>query len=110
MVDKPGMGAVQGRAFYHVDVIGHHQQTLSYTDLENRLDWDPQNRTNQTFNITDIIAEEDRFAIRFVFTAAEKMQNQETRIEVIYFYHLRDDKISEFWLLASDDFDYKQRA
>ncbi|MFL6500811.1 MAG: ester cyclase [Candidatus Udaeobacter sp.] len=97
--------------FYHVDVIGHHrQQTLSYTDLENRLAWDRENRTNQTFNITDIIAEEDRFAIRFVFTAAEKTQNQEAPIEVIYFYHLRDGKISEFWLLASVDFDYKQRA
>ena len=41
MVDKPGMGAVQGREtprLYHVDVIGHHRkQSLSYTDLENRL-------------------------------------------------------------------------
>ena len=104
------MGAVQGRAFYHVDVIGHHQQTLSYTDLENRLAWDRKNRTNLIFNITDIIAEEDRFAIRFVFTAAEKTSNQEAPIEVIYFYQLRDGEISEFWLLARVDFDYKQPA
>jgi predicted ester cyclase len=97
--------------FYHADVIGHHrQQTLSYRDLENRLAWDRENRTNQTFNITDVIAEEDKFAIRFVFRAAEKTENQEAPIEVIYFYHLRDGKISEFWLLASVDFDYKQRA
>src|SRR5213080_4125047 len=74
---------------YHADVTGHHrQQTLRYTDLENRLAWDRENRTNQIFNITDIIAEENKFAIRFVFTAAEKTQNQETPIEVIYFYHL----------------------
>jgi hypothetical protein len=26
--------------------------------------------------------------------------------EVNYFYHLRDGKISEFWLLAEVDFDY----
>jgi hypothetical protein len=26
---------------------------------------------------------------------------------VIYFYHLRDGKISEFWLLADIGFDYR---
>jgi len=29
------------------------------------------------------------------------------RTEVNYFYHLRDDTVSEFWLLADLDFDYK---
>jgi hypothetical protein len=27
--------------------------------------------------------------------------------EVIYFYHLRDGKIAEFWLLADYAFDYR---
>ena len=97
--------------FYHPDVVGHHRrQTLNYKDLENRLAWDRMNRANQTFNITDIIAEEDKFAIRFIFTAVEASAKQEPDIEVIYFYHLSHGKISEFWLLASVDFDYKQPA
>jgi hypothetical protein len=29
------------------------------------------------------------------------------RTEVNYFYHLRDDTVSEFWLLADLDFDYE---
>jgi predicted ester cyclase len=97
--------------FYHPDVVGHHRlQTFGYKDLENRLAWDRKNRANQAFNITNIIAEEDKFAIRFIFTAIDNAQKQEPPIEVIYFYHLRDGKISEFWLLASVDFDYKQPA
>ena len=97
--------------FYHPDVVGHHRrQTLSYKDLENRLAWDRKNRANQAFNITHIIAGEDAFAIRFIFTAVEITEKQEPYIEVIYFYRLRDGKIAEFWLLASVDFDYKQSA
>jgi len=29
------------------------------------------------------------------------------RTEVNYFYHLKDEKVSEFWLLADSDFDCK---
>jgi hypothetical protein len=29
---------------------------------------------------------------------------------VIYFYHLKNDKISEFWVLASTEFDYNATA
>ena len=28
-------------------------------------------------------------------------------MEVIYFYHVRDGKIAEFWVLADVAFDYK---
>jgi predicted ester cyclase len=97
--------------FYHPDVVGHHRsQTIGYKDLENRIAWDRKNRQSQKFQITDVIAEKDRFSIRFVFTTLELQTMQNSEIEVIYFYHLRDNKISEFWLLASIDFDYKQPA
>ncbi len=97
--------------YYHPDVVGHHRsQTIHYSDLENRLAWDRKNRQSQKFDITDVIAEKDRFSIRFVFTTLELQTMQNSEIEVIYFYHLRGDKISEFWLLASIDFDYKQPA
>jgi hypothetical protein len=34
----------------------------------------------------------------------------QVRTEVSYFYHLRDDTVSEFWLLADLDFDYKAQT
>ena len=83
--------------FCHPDVIGHHRsQTIHYEDLQNRLAWDGTNRRSQKFEITDVIAEGDRFSIRFVFSALELRTMQKSDIEVIYFYHLRDKKISEF--------------
>src|SRR5207248_2124124 len=81
--------------FYHADVIGHHpQQTFSYDDLENHLEWDRRNRTNQTFTITLSLREIS--SIRFIFTAAEKTQNREAPIEVIYFYRIRAVKSVSF--------------
>jgi len=47
-----------------------------------------------------------RWAIRFVFTATAA-SGQPISVEVNYFYHLRDGKISECWLLADIDFDYR---
>ncbi len=53
--------------FYHEDVIGHHRtQTLSYDDVVNRLVWDPKHSADPVFDIEDIIADEDRFSIRFI--------------------------------------------
>lgn len=97
--------------FYHRDVIGHHRaQIIRYEDIENRLAWDRKNRVAQHYEIRDVIAEDDRFSIRFVFTTTELPTAEHSEIEVIYFYHLRDGKIAEFWLLASVDFDYTDRA
>lgn len=97
--------------FYHRDVVGHHRsQIIRFADIENRLAWDRKNRTRQAYDIKDIIAESDRFAIRFVFTTLELQTNKHSEIEVIYFYHLREGKIAEFWLLASIDFDYHETA
>ncbi len=91
--------------------IGHHRtQTLSYDDVVNRLAWDRRHSADPVFDIKDIIADEDRFSIRFIYSATEIATKQKFEIEVIYFYHLQDGKISEFWLLASVDFDYKQKA
>lgn len=97
--------------FYHRDVVGHHRsQTITYQDIENRLAWDRKNRERQNYAIKDIIAETDRFAIRFVFTTRELQTNEDSEIEVIYFYHLREGRIAAFWLLAGVDFDYHERA
>ena len=102
--------------FYHRDVIGYHRgadgstQELHYDDIVNRLDWDKQNSTNAVYDIRDIIVGEDRFAIRFVYTADFVTTNGKTDVDVMYFYHLRDNKIAEWWLLASADFDYQARG
>jgi len=61
---------------------------------------------NPRFDIKDIIAAEDKWAIRFLFTATGA-SGQPVSVEVNYFYHLRVGKISEFWLLADIDFDYR---
>jgi len=97
--------------FYHPGVIGHHRaQTIRLSDIANRLAWDRKNWGGQSYAIQDLIAEEDRFALRFVFTTRELEAAGHPPIEVIYFYHLRAGKIAEFWLLASVDFDYHERA
>jgi predicted ester cyclase len=96
--------------FYHRDVIGHHRsQELGYDDIVNRLDWDRQTFSNPVFDIQDIVAAENRFAVRFLYTATVFATGEEVKVEAWYFYHLQGGKIAEFWLLANLDFDYKQK-
>ncbi|CAN5405930.1 hypothetical protein BH09ACT8_BH09ACT8_46780 [soil metagenome] len=90
--------------FYHPDVIGHHDgpkgsDQLGCADVVHRLDWD---------RIADLITGEDRFAIRFHYSATLISTGEQYGSEAAYFYHLRDGKIAEFWLLANVDFDYKE--
>jgi predicted ester cyclase len=93
--------------FYHRDVIGHHRkQRLTYDDVDHRLVTDRPRYANPRFDIRDIVAEEDKWAIRFMF-AATGASGQAISVEVNYFYHLKEGKISEFWLLADFDFDYR---
>jgi predicted ester cyclase len=93
--------------FYHREVVGHHRkQRLNYDDVVHRLVADRPRYTNPAYDVTDIVPAEDKFAIRFLFTATEA-SGQQVAAEAIYFYHLRDGKISEFWLLADVDFDYR---
>jgi predicted ester cyclase len=96
--------------FYHQDVVGHHRlQEMSYDDVVNRLDWDRQTFSKPVYDIRDIIAAEDKFAIRFLYTATITATGEEAKAETWYVYHLRDGKVAEFWLLADIDFDYKQK-
>jgi predicted ester cyclase len=93
--------------FYQPDVIGHHRkQRLTYPDVMNRLVKDRPRYLNPKYDITDIIAADDKFAIRFLFSATGPA-GQPVAAEANYFYHLRDGMISEFWLLADIDFDYR---
>jgi len=102
--------------FYHRDVVGYHRradgstQELYYDDIVNRLDWDKQTSANAVYDVRDIIAGEDRFAIRFVYTADFVPTNGKTNVDVMYFYHLIDNKIAKWWLLANADFDYQARG
>src|SRR3954454_14876663 len=97
--------------FYHRNVVGHHRaQTLNYQDILNRLAWDRKHNAAPVFVIQELIAAPDRFAIRFEYSAKEGEAKQDFHAEVIYFYHLRGDKVSEFWLLSDKDFDYKALA
>ena len=93
--------------FYHRDVIGHNRkQLLSYDDVVHRIVTDHPRYPNPSFDIQDIVAAEDKFAIRFIFTSTGSA-GQGITTEVVYFYHVRDGKIAEFWVLADVAFDYK---
>jgi predicted ester cyclase len=97
--------------FYNEDVRGYHRsQELDYEDVVNRLRWDPERFADPAYDIRDIIAAEDKFAIQFIYTATVVQTGDPFRTEVNYFYHLKDDKVSEFWLLSDSDFDYKAQA
>jgi predicted ester cyclase len=94
--------------FYNQDVRGHNRsQELVYDDVVHRLSSDTGRFANPVYNIKDIIASEDKFAIRFIYTAGVVATGEPVETEVNYFYHLKDGKISEFWVLADIDFDYK---
>lgn len=77
--------------FYHRDVAGHHRraddstQELDYDDIANRLDWDKKTSANAIYDVQDVIAEEDRFAIRFVYTADFIPTDGKVDVEVMYF-------------------------
>jgi predicted ester cyclase len=97
--------------FYNKDVRGHNcSQDLVYDDVVNRLRTDWGRYGDPVYDITDIIAAEDRLAIRFIYTATALATGEPVETEVNYFYHLRDGKISEFWVLSDSEFDYKAKA
>ena len=113
--------------FYHQDVVGHHRrpnetQELGYADVVNRIDWDKQTNTNGVFDYRDIIAEEGRYAIPLLLQGGLRAPRRgwdagpayrccrgKIDVEMIYFYHLREGKVAEFWLQANVDFDYKAK-
>jgi hypothetical protein len=73
--------------FYHRDVVGHHRgQTLSFADILNRLAWNQHRNAAPISDIMDIVAAENRFAIRFEYTAKEAEAGNDFHAEVIYFY------------------------
>ena len=93
---------------YNRDVRGHNRsQELVYDDVVNRLRSDTGRFANPVYDITDIIASEDKFAIQFIYTATVVATGEPVETEVNYFYTLKDGKISEFWVLADVAFDYK---
>jgi predicted ester cyclase len=93
--------------FYRRDLVGwNRKQRLTYDDVVHRLVADRPRYADPHYDIQDIIAAEGKFAIRFAFTATLG-DGQPVSAQANYFYHLRDGKISEFWLLADVDFDYR---
>jgi hypothetical protein len=89
--------AEQLSTFYHKDVVGHHRtQMLSYNDIVNRLAWDRKHSADPVFDIKGIIADEDKFSIRFIYSATEIATWQKFEVEVIYFYHLQEAKSLSF--------------
>jgi predicted ester cyclase len=95
--------------FYHPDAIGHHRaQVLTLDDVVNRLRWDVGNFADPVYDIRDIVADTDRFAIRFLYSCTLIASGERFVTEVNYFYRLREGHIAEFWLLSDTDFDYRQ--
>lgn len=97
--------------FYHADVVGHHRsQTIHLADIELRLRRDRIHWADPVYDIKNLIAEPDAFALRFIFSATEISTRKQDTVEVVYFYHIRNGKISEFWTLSSMDYDYFDKA
>jgi predicted ester cyclase len=97
--------------FYNRDVRGHNRsQELVYDDVVYRLRSDTGRFANSVYDIRDIVASEDKFAIRFIYTATVVATGEPVETEVNYFYHLKEGKVSEFWVLADIQFDYKAKA
>ena len=102
--------------FFHRDVVGWHRradsswQELEYDDVVKRLTWDKETNANPLFDVRDIIAEEDRFALHFLYTADFIPTGGKINVEMMYFYRVRGDKVGEFALLASVDFDFKAKG
>jgi len=93
--------------FYWPDAVGHHRsQTIRLADIGNRLRRDRIHWKDPVYDIKDLVAEKDKFALRFIFSATQISTGKRDEVEVNYFYHLRDEKISEFWTLSSVDYDY----
>ena len=96
--------------FYRPDVVGYHRkQRLSYDDVVTRLIYDRTHFGSPVYDMQDIVAAEDKFAIRFSYSAIVLSTAQKIAADVIYFYHLKGDKIAEFWVLADMDFDYRAK-
>ena len=95
--------------FYQPDFVGHHRgQTIGRQDIFLRLKWDQQNYGDPQYDIRQIVADRDAFAIRFGFACTMIKTGERYIAEVMYFYRLRDAKIAEFWLLSDTPFEYKQ--
>ena len=94
--------------FYHPDVVGHHgDQIIHRVDIENRLKRDRLHWKDPAYDIKDLLVDRDRFAIRFMYAATQvRTGKRDKGIETMYFYHLKEDRISEFWTLASICYDY----
>jgi predicted ester cyclase len=97
--------------FYREDFVGHHRgQTIYLADIENRLRRDRVHWTDPVYDIKNLVAEADSFAIRFLYSATQISTGRRDEVEVMYFYRLAGGKISEFWTLASIDFDYFEKT
>lgn len=96
--------------YYHPNMVGHHgTQTISFDQVVNRLKTDGARFGGGTYDIEEILPAEDSFAIRFHFKAQVNQDGTTLNEQVAYFYHLRDSKISEFWLFADLPFDYNAK-
>ncbi len=74
-------------------MVGRHRsQTIRLADIENRLRWDRENYRDPVYAIKELIAAEDEFAIRFIYTARDAKSGNEVAVDVVYFYHLRGEK------------------
>jgi hypothetical protein len=98
-----------GIEFFHPDVVGWHRradsfwQQLGYDDVVNRLAWDKETNANPVFDIREIIVEEDRFALRFLYVADFIPTGGKIDVEMMYFYQLRGDKVAD-WVISQRRF------
>jgi predicted ester cyclase len=97
--------------YYWPDVQGHHGAVaLTLADMRNRLAYDRRHFRDAMFDVLDLVASDNTIALRFHFTAILVDTGERISTDVAYFYHLIDNKIAEWWVLADVPFDYKANA
>ena len=96
--------------YYHKDVVAHNQdQLLGYHDILNRIEYGKTHFADGSFDIEDLIVEDNKILERFTYKATLMNTGEPFISEGLYIYHLRNGKIAEFWLFSNTAFDYKEK-
>jgi predicted ester cyclase len=96
--------------YYRDDVKGHHGPVdLTLEDMRTHLAYGRAHFRDSAFDFQDLVASETTIALRFNYTAILVGTGERISTGVAYFYHLIDNKIAEWWVMADVPFDYKAK-
>lgn len=96
--------------FYHPQVTGYFGvQPITLADIKNRATFTQHIFANIQTEILDIVAEDNKIAVRLKQTAVRKDGVSNGADHHMAIYHLRDNKIVQLFFLTDKPFDYKEK-